>query len=146
MSNVYYTKGAQKTSIDTHTPIKGKGLILVVDDDRSIRITSKCLLETLGYRVMLASDGKEALEKFENSSETIAMVILDLKMPIMNGDETFFHLRKIDPQCKAIIVSGHHPKQLLAELFEKGLKGFIEKPLHVLTLSQLVHEVLSDAL
>lgn len=119
---------------------------MVVDDDSSIRLTSKCLLESLGYHVLLAEDGSEAVDIYREKHASIDMVILDLKMPRMNGDEAFTHLMEIDSECKAIIVFGNYQKEQVSQLYEKGLKGFIEKPLHVVTLSKLVSEIVLNTI
>lgn len=146
MECAFYTRDAGKTVLDSGEPIRGKGLILVVDDDRSIRITSKGVLEALGYNVMLAKDGLDGVTKYEERHDEIHMVILDLVMPRMKGDKAFQRMKEINPHCKAIVISGHIKEDSLDELFGDGVKGFIEKPFDVVALSELVNEVIMNKL
>lgn len=138
----FYTKDIGKTVLNTTEPKRGNGLILVVDDDRSIRITSKGVLEALGYNVILAKDGLDGLTKYEERHEEINLVILDMVMPHMKGDEAFEKMKAINPNCKAIIISGHIKEEQLNHLFGDGIKGFIEKPFDVIALSELVNIVI----
>lgn len=142
MESAFYTKARGKTTLHTRETVKGKGLILVVDDDRSIRITTKCVLESLGYYVILAKDGLSGVKKYAERHEEIKMVILDMVMPNMEGDEAFLRMKEINPECDAIVISGHLKKEQLYHLFDDGVKGFIEKPFDPVALSELVSEVI----
>lgn len=144
MECAFYTRDAGKTTLCTTESVRGRGLILVIDDDRSIRITSKCLLESLGYNVMLAKNGAEGIRKYNERYEDIDMVILDMIMPGMHGDEVFMQLKEINPECKAIIISGIVKREQLPAFFEVGLKGFIEKPFDAVALSELVSKVIHN--
>jgi signal transduction histidine kinase/ActR/RegA family two-component response regulator len=98
--------------VDTHRP-----LALFVDDELLLRKAGKRMLTSLGYEVMLASDGREALEKFERYRHRIGVVVLDVAMPIMSGAECCKELRRIDPAIPVLLVSGfpkgHDLKPLL---------------------------------
>jgi len=122
--------------------IPGTGLILLVDDEEIIRNTGKSLLEEIGYDVLLAKNGQEAVDIFQEKRDEIDLIVMDMIMPVMNGHETFFQLREIDENCKIIISSGFVKSENLVELREKGLAGLINKPYRSHELSQLLAEVL----
>jgi CheY-like chemotaxis protein len=87
-------------------PSGGGELVLVVDDEASIRDIAKQTLETFGYRVMTADDGTEAVALYVQHKAEIRVALVDMKMPIMDGFSTIRALRKIDPEVKIIAASG----------------------------------------
>ena len=101
------------------------------------------MLQKMGYQVLLAENGREAIELFQQRHEEIDLIILDMIMPIMNGRETFVEMRKIDAHCNVLIASGFTKNESLAELRKAGLAGFIHKPYRDYELSQLLAKVLS---
>ncbi len=119
-------------------PIHGSGKILVVDDEQVIRTTAKAILENLGYEVILADNGKHGLELFKKEHATIDLVIMDMVMPIMNGQESFFAMKEVVADVKIILASGFSRGADLEELKEKGLKGFIRKPYTTAELSRAI--------
>ncbi|HMB15798.1 MAG TPA: response regulator [Pelovirga sp.] len=122
--------------------IKGQGNILVVDDEEVMRITAKANLEDLGYLVLLAENGEEALSVFKANRESIDLIILDMIMPVMNGKDCFFALQKIHPEVRVILSSGFVQKEDLEVMKRGGLKGYINKPYQNETLSQSVYNAL----
>ncbi|MBI9098107.1 MAG: DUF3365 domain-containing protein [Spirochaetaceae bacterium] len=123
--------------------LSGVGQILLVDDEELIRVTGKYSLEEMGYTVLLAENGLEAVEIFKSKNSEIDLVIIDMIMPHMNGSEAFYKMRKIDKNCKVIISSGFTKDENLDELKKSGLAGFIEKPFRDYELSKLITEVLN---
>ncbi|MCP3892217.1 MAG: response regulator [Desulfobulbaceae bacterium] len=119
-------------------PIHGSGKILVVDDEQVIRTTAKAILENLGYEVILADNGQHGLELFKKEHATIDLVIMDMVMPIMNGQESFFAMKEVVADVKIILASGFSRGADLEELKEKGLKGFIRKPYTTAELSRAI--------
>ncbi len=107
---------------------KGKGAVLLVDDEESVRMVCRHMLQHLGLEVMLASDGREALALFSKHHGTIRCVLLDFVMPHLNGEETFHELRKIDPKARVILSSGYLLDDVMARFEGQGLAGFIHKP------------------
>jgi len=101
------------------------------------------MLQKMGYQVLLAENGREAIELFQQRHEEIDLIILDMIMPIMNGGETFVEMRKIDAHCNVLIASRFTKNESLAELRKAGLAGFIHKPYRDYELSQLLAKVLS---
>jgi len=121
-------------------PIKGTETILVVDDEEMILELNKGILMNLGYRVLTASDGEEAIEIYRRQKEEIALVILDMAMPKMDGQETFKQLKALNPDVKALIASGlaEHGRRM-----EKGgVTGFLQKPYGITELAKTIREVL----
>ncbi len=127
-------------------PIAGPGphvsrqdqLILVIDDEEMIRRTVKTTLEYFGYSVVLAKDGKEGLELFRVLGDKVSAVLLDLTMPVMNGEETFACLRMIDPQVKVILSSGYNEVETTLRFTGKGLACFLQKPYSAMTLIETI--------
>ncbi len=122
--------------------ITGEGLILLVDDEEIIRITGKDLLKEMGYDVILAKNGLEAVDVFKTRHKEIDLVIMDMIMPEMSGSEAFIKLKKIDKNCKVIIASGFTKDESLDQMKELGLCGFINKPYRDFELGKLLAQIL----
>jgi len=123
--------------------ISGKGKILLVDDEELIRITGTHVLEEMGYEVLLAEDGLEAIKMYKKFYSVIDIVIMDMIMPKMNGKEAFYELKKINKNCKVIISSGFTKNESLEDLQKNGLVGFIHKPFRNYDLGLLIHNSLN---
>jgi len=123
-------------------PVRGSGRILVVDDEDIMRTTSRAILESLGYEVLLARDGHEGLELFEKDPSAINLVLLDMMMPHMNGRDCFEAMQKIDPGVRVVLSSGFFHEEDLEQMKAAGLCGFISKPFRSVALSQVVHDAL----
>lgn len=102
--------------------------ILLVDDDAMVRSVAKKLLERLGYDVIPAASGEEAVTRAINNTKRIALVILDMIMPGMDGKATYFKLRELMPDAKVVICSGFAEADEIDELREAGAAGFLRKP------------------
>jgi CheY-like chemotaxis protein len=120
---------------------KGSGTILLVDDEESIRSLVALLLEQLGFNVLLASDGREALGIFNKHKNEIDCVLLDLTMPRMDGEETFRELRLIDPGILIIMSSSYNEQDVGYRFLGKGLSGFIQKPYSIVKLSNKLKDI-----
>lgn len=105
---------------------RGHGTVLVVDDEPSVRLTAARALETAGFSVLTAADGSDALEVFRRNADDIVLVLLDMMMPNLNGEETFVELRKIRSDVRVILSSGYDRRE--ASRAVKGLAGFLQKP------------------
>ena len=124
-------------------PVGHGELILIVDDEASVREVSRAILETHGYRVITAKDGKEGIELYTKSrEEIIKLVILDMMMPVMGGLETIQRLREIDPKVRVIGASGLAEKEKLDEVSATEIQFFLLKPYTAETLLKTIHEVL----
>jgi two-component system cell cycle sensor histidine kinase/response regulator CckA len=118
-------------------------VILFADDDAICLDVGVKMLQKLGYKVLDAKDGKEAIEVFLNNQSEVDLVILDMRMPY-NGGTAFFQLKKINANVKVLIASGYAKDQKIREMIEQGCSGFIQKPFSINALSQKILNVLSD--
>jgi PAS domain S-box-containing protein len=107
---------------------RGHGVILVVDDEESIRSLAKRMLERMGFAVVTANDGREALDIFRKQPNEIRLVLLDMTMPRLDGEETFRELCRIRGDIKAILSSGYDEQSATSRFTGKGLTGFVQKP------------------
>jgi len=108
--------------------LSGHGVILVVDDDDYILQAVYVALESYGYSVLLANSGAAAIQVFEERSEQIDLVLLDMLMPGMSGEETFGALRAIRPDVKVLLSTGFAPDEAAQKFTDEGLAGFLRKP------------------
>ena len=131
--------GAKKRIGNT---LRGNETVLFVDDEDIVVDVTHEILERLGYNVLIARSGKEAMSIYEDNRERIDMVILDMVMPDMGGGRTFDGLKKLDPQVKVLLSSGYSIDGQAAEILDRGCKGFIQKPFNIEELSQKLREIL----
>jgi len=106
---------------------RGSGTVLLVDDEETIRGVGAEMLKELGFNVVTANDGREAIEVYKAKTD-ISFVILDLTMPHMDGDQCFRELRMLNPDVKVIMSSGFSELEVTQKFVGKGLAGFIQKP------------------
>jgi two-component system, cell cycle sensor histidine kinase and response regulator CckA len=125
--------------------IRGTGTILLVDDEESVRTVGARILERLGYKVVLADTGRQALSIVQQRHEPIDLVVLDMIMPGLSGRETFYRLKEIDPGIKVLLYSAHSMDEDVHLMLEKGALGFIQKPYRIAALSQKIAEMLGRA-
>ncbi|MBN2711934.1 MAG: PAS domain S-box protein [Planctomycetes bacterium] len=125
-------------------PVRGIGRILVVDDEPVMRMTAQDILEDLGYSVLLAENGKQALEQYRQEADNIDLVILDMIMPEMNGRDCFHAIREIRPDARVLLSSGFAPDEDIEKMQNSGLMGFVRKPYRLVALSQQVANCLKS--
>jgi DNA-binding NtrC family response regulator len=118
-------------------------VILYADYDATCLEVGVKILETLGYKVLEARDGREAIEVFLNNQSEVNLVILDMRMPY-NGGTAFFQLKKISDNVKVLIASGYAKDEKIKEMMEQGCCGFIQKPFSINALSQKIINILND--
>ncbi|MCX7983214.1 MAG: PAS domain S-box protein [Syntrophales bacterium] len=121
---------------------RGQGKILIVDDEQIIRDVSRALLEGLGYQVIVAKNGEEAVSIYKEKAGEIDLVILDMIMPGMGGSAVFELLKQINPEVKVILSSGYSLNGMAKDIMDQGAKGFLQKPFRLDDLSQKIKEVL----
>ncbi len=132
-------------SSESEQDVSRKGILLLVDDESSIRDIGKTMLEKTGYTVITASDGREALDIFRERHEEIDCVILDLTMPHMDGEETFREMRRVQNDVCVIISSGYNSQDVTQRFIGKGLAGFIQKPYRLSELTAKLKEVIDSS-
>ena len=122
--------------------LKGTETILFVDDEEMIINVSEEILKTLGYTVLTATSGGEAIKTYNGNKDNIDMVILDMIMPDMNGGKTYDILREINPDIKVLLSSGYSISGQATGILERGCDGFIQKPFNIEQLSKKIREIL----
>jgi PAS domain S-box-containing protein len=120
----------------------GMGRILVVDDEEMVRSLAADYLSDLGYEVITAEDGQQAVERFADLKGEIDLVLVDLVMPRMGGRDCYRALKKMNPEVKTILSTGYGSNTLAQELLDEGMLGFIPKPYELLHLAEVVSRVL----
>ena len=122
-------------------PRGGGETILLVEDERRIREVGRQVLESLGYRVLTAENGREALGVYEAAGD-VDLVITDMVMPEMGGRELVKELRKAAPDLKVLAITGYMVQGDLRELGAEGFLDVVHKPFDVGTLAEVVHRIL----
>ena len=123
---------------------KGTGTVLLVDDEEPVLEVGKELLEAMGYRVLAAREGNEAVEIYTKYEEVIDIVVLDMIIPGMRGGEVFDRLKKIDPNVKVLLSSGYAIDGEASKILERGCNGFIQKPFHMKELAEKINEIINN--
>jgi PAS domain S-box-containing protein len=118
--------------------------ILLVDDEEIILDVGQAMLETLGYHILMARSGEQAIQCLQAEGENIDLVILDLIMPRMDGAATFEQIHSISPSLPVILSSGYAVDGLAQKVLEKGCHAFIQKPFSLAELSRIVRNVLDS--
>ena len=109
-----------------------------MDDEETVRILGKQMIERLGFRCLIAADGEEALDCFRVHADEITVVLLDLSMPHMDGEETFRELRRLKPDVRVVMSSGYNQQDVTQRFAGKGLAGFIQKPYRMALLTEVL--------
>ena len=128
------------------TPInmlrRGHETILLVDDEKMVLYVTVEMLKRLGYKILTAQSGQEALEICKRHKEAIDLIILDMIMPGMSGSETYNLVKNILPDIKVLLSSGYSISGEATEILNRGCQGFIQKPFDVLQLSRKIRDIL----
>jgi PAS domain S-box-containing protein len=128
---VYLPATDQKSSAalePSRRPEGGVGTILLVDDEEAVLEVTARMIERLGYTVLEARSGVEAIECFKQNADRISLVILDMIMPNMSGGEVFDELKRINSRAKVLLASGYSMQGQAREIMNRGCIGFIQKP------------------
>ena len=120
----------------------GSQTVLFVDDEEMLRSLFQRALEHLGYRVLLAADGIEAVRKYREHADDIDLVVLDLSMPRQGGEDAFQEMRKIKPSVRVLLCCGYGEAMANAKIAPDNLVGFLPKPFALETLAQTIHSAL----
>jgi CheY-like chemotaxis protein len=118
------------------------GSVLLADDDEGIRHQTERLLKKLGFQVLLAKDGKEAVEQYEAHRHDVSLVILDMIMPRMNGKEALKKLKALNFEVKVLLTSGYVEEDRVQDLLDAGAIGFISKPYSASDLKEAIEQAI----
>jgi two-component system, cell cycle sensor histidine kinase and response regulator CckA len=132
----------REESCETSQLLTGKETILLVDDEKMIAEVASDMLRNLGYDVVMARSGEEALQMYNELNSKVDLVILDLIMPGMSGSKTFDLLREVNPNIRVLLSSGYSLTGEASTIMSRGCRGFVQKPYNIQKLSQKVREVL----
>ncbi len=128
---------------DDQNILAGSGTILLVDDEEMIIDVGVKILEKMGYEVLTARHGTEAIEVYQQNRQKVALVILDLIMPRMGGGQVFDRLKEMDPNVTVLLSSGYSLDGQATEILKRGCDGFIQKPFHLKELSEKLRQIIS---
>lgn len=120
----------------------GSETVLIVDDHETIWDFLIEALQNLGYTVLLAENGLDAVEIYENNPHLVDLVLLDMIMPKAGGHETFYKLRQIDPKAKVLLSSGFVSEEEVHDLLQQGACGFLPKPHRLPVVAQAIRNAL----
>jgi CheY-like chemotaxis protein len=119
-------------------------MILVVEDDEMMRDLLQLLLTAEGYKVICAEDGFGAIQLYEKLGKEIRLIVSDFELPGLNGLEVYRRIKRMNPDAKAIFVSGYLNEKLKTELQGKGVRHFISKPFGAEEVITSVRDLLAE--
>jgi two-component system, cell cycle sensor histidine kinase and response regulator CckA len=134
------TRSAKKSTLH-----HGEGTILLVDDEEVVLSVGQQMLDKLGYTVLPARSGGDALQLFAQHRGALDLVILDMVMPDMNGGEVFDRLQEMQPDVPVLLASGYSLEGKAEEIMKRGCRGFIQKPFGINTLGEAVSAIVEKA-
>ncbi len=144
---IYLPVSDRPVEIDTSTEESvrvGSETILIVDDEDQVLDACRAMLNQLGYKTILAKNGKEAVEIFQKENANIDLIILDMIMPGMDGLTAYEHLKEINANVKVILSSGYSISDKVKEIVAKGCDEFIQKPFTLGQISRVTRELLDS--
>jgi two-component system cell cycle sensor histidine kinase/response regulator CckA len=124
--------------------LRGTETVLLVDDEKMILQVAKRMLEKLGYVVLAADSGEQAVEVYEQHKDEIDLVILDMIMPDMSGGDTYDKMKEIKQKQKVLLASGYAANGQAASIMTRGCNGFIQKPFSIKKLSAAIRGILDN--
>ena len=124
---------------------RGSGTILLVDDEETVRTVSERMLRKMGFDVLSANNGSEALDIFRRDGGRFSAVMLDLTMPLLDGSATFTELRRINPDIRVLLMSGFNEQDATVRFAGKGLSGFLQKPFEASALRAKLHAMFESS-
>ncbi|MBX2989641.1 MAG: response regulator [Bacteroidetes bacterium] len=124
--------------------VKGKKLILIVDDEPVMQELGRDILEEHGYRVLVASDGLEALDMYRQYGDEIDLVVLDMLMPRLDGGQTYIEMKKMNVDIKAFFCTGYTPTEVIGPLLAEESLRALQKPFRPSEFVNTVRDVLSS--
>jgi PAS domain S-box-containing protein len=145
--NIYLPAHAKKDTQSekmVQEAVGGTETILLIDDEKMIIEVGRRMIESLGYAVVVAGKGDEALTLYRKRHDHIDLIILDMIMPHMGGKEVFNRIKEINPKAKVLLSSGYSLNGQAQEIMAQGCNGFIQKPFDTVELSSKIREILDS--
>ena len=133
---------AESEKISPPPVVRGRGTVLVADDEEETLLAAEMMLNELGYQVLKANGGREAIEVYRENADGVDLVAVDIVMPDLSGGETYKQLKTVNPNVKVLLMSGFSQSRMVEDLLEAGCAGFLQKPFDTRTLSVKINEVL----
>ncbi|MCP4149266.1 MAG: response regulator [bacterium] len=130
----------QKEQVDSSSP----GLVLLIDDEEVIREIGVEMVNTIGMECIAAETGEEGIKLYEENKEDICLVILDIELPGICGNEVFVLLEKLNPDVKVLFVSGYTKKYIENKFFQRELEHFMAKPFQLNLLTEEISTLLNS--
>jgi len=121
----------------------GSETVLLVDDEEIVVGVGKQMLERLGFSVLTAKNGQEALDIYLDNRDAVDLVLLDMIMPGLEAADVYDKLAAINPDIKVVLSSGYSLDQKAREILDRGCSGFIQKPFNMQVLQEKIGEVLT---
>ncbi len=134
-------------ALDAATPErlhKGRGVVLIVDDEEVVGRVTEAMVRELGYNALVARSGPEAVALFRQRGDEIDLVLLDMVMPTMSGAQVFEELNKIRPGVAVLLVSGHAAPAEMSDVLGRGCRGLLQKPFGLQELSARLASMLAE--
>ncbi len=144
--SIYFPRHAEPTKVakkEREQLVGGTESILIVDDEAPVRNVISLSLKHLGYQVTAVASGKEALDCFAEKGVAFDLVIMDMLMPNISGEELFFKIRNIHPDINVLLISGFTSEESIKRVMEGGGRGFIQKPFTIDDLARKVRDCLA---
>jgi two-component system, cell cycle sensor histidine kinase and response regulator CckA len=120
---------------------RGAGTVLLVDDEETVRSAGRLMLESFGFEVIAAENGREAVELYRENADRIVAVLLDLTMPQMDGEQTFRELRRLRPDVKVALMSGYNEQDATQHFIGRDLAAFVQKPFDMASLRRTLQDL-----
>jgi two-component system, cell cycle sensor histidine kinase and response regulator CckA len=134
--------------VSTEGPVErgqeGKTTVLLADDEEPVLLVAQAILERLGFGVLTASSGLEAVALYRAHGSGISLALLDVNMPGMDGEQALRALREVNPGVRVILSSGYTPEEIASQLTEAPPNGYIQKPFKVEDLRQALEDALAQ--
>jgi CheY-like chemotaxis protein len=134
--------------IQPQTPVaadawRGSGLLLVVDDEESVRQVTARAVRSMGFEPIVAVDGQDGVEQFSERHGDLVLVLMDLTMPRLNGEAAAARMREIDPDVPIVLMSGFDESEMAVRFRAAGVAGFVQKPFEIRGLRDAIRAAVS---
>ncbi len=131
-----------KPTPPTHGEWRGEGLVLLVDDEVTVRSVGQRMLERLGFQVLAVEDGEQALAALRTHGSEIVAVVLDLTMPRLSGEQTLQQMRRTCPGVRVLLTSGYSQPDAMGRFAAEGSAAFLQKPFQLADLRDKLRALL----